>query len=182
MTDILQTIEEIITKQHDFKINAEGGAYYLEESNEPTYPKTLIKQKGKMLIYSFDVTNSNDDVFPIFNKYKAGVTSLSDYIIFYPKDDVLYTFICEQKTSTASAKVQVEAGWLLAEYIVKTAGRMLNFKEFKVEYRALVFSLSKTSQFSTSIREEPYIVLQNSQLKNKLLKAGEICFLDNLCF
>ncbi len=182
MNDILQTIEEIITKQRDFKINAEGGSYYLKETNEPTYPQTTIKQKGKMLIYSFDVNNSNDDVFPLFNKNKAGVTSLSDYIIFYPKNDVLYTFICEQKTGTASAKVQVEASWLLAEYIVKTACRMMNFKEISIEYRALVFSLSKTSQFSTSLRKEPYIILQNSHLKNKLLRAGEVCFLDNLCF
>ena len=45
MTDILQTIEEIITKQPDFKINAVGGAYYLEENKEPDYPKTLLKQK-----------------------------------------------------------------------------------------------------------------------------------------
>lgn len=182
MKDILQTIEEIITKQRDFKINAVGGAYYLEESNEPTYPKTILKQRGKMLVYSFDVADSNEIIFPIFNASQPKLTSLADYIIFYPKNDVLYTFICEQKTSTSSAKAQVEAGWLLAEYIVKTVSRMMNFKEFKVEYRSLIFSLSKTSQFSTSVHEEPYVILGNSHLKNKLLKAGVDCFLDNLCF
>ena len=135
-----------------------------------------------MLVYSFDIDKSNEIVLPLFNKYKAGVTSLSDYIIFYPKNGVLYTFICEQKTGTASAKKQVEAGWLLAEYIVKTARRLLNFKEIQVEYRSLIFSMSKTSQFSTNPAREPYVELGNSRLKNKLLRAGDDCYLDNLCF
>ncbi len=182
MDNILQTIEEIITKQPDFRINAVGGAYHLEESNAANYPKTLVKQKGKMLIYSFDIDKSNEIVFPLFNKYKAGLTSLSDYIIFYPKNDILYTFICEQKTGAASAKTQVEAGWLLAEYIVRTVSRMLNFKDIPIEYRALIFSLSKTSQFATNPAKEPYVILSNSHLKKKLLRAGDICFLDNLCF
>ena len=182
MTDILQTIEEIISKQHDFKVNAVGGAYLLEEKKESNYPQTLVKQHGKMLIYSFDVENSNDIIFPIFNATYPKLTSISDYIIFYPKNGVLYTFICEQKSSSASAKLQVEAGWLLADYIVKTVRRMLNFKEIKVEYRALIFSLSKTSQFASNPAKEPYIILSNSHLKNKLLRAGDICFLDNLCF
>jgi len=38
--------------------------------------------------------------------------------------------------------VQVEAGYVLAKYIVEMARKQLKFKRFKVKYRALVFSLS----------------------------------------
>jgi hypothetical protein len=107
---------------------------------------------------------------------------LCDYIVFYPKNETLYTFICEQKTSQSSAKHQVEAGWLLADYILKTASRMMRFKALNIEYRALVFSKSPTAIFSTSIKQEPYVLLENSLLKNKLLRAGDVCYLDNLCF
>ena len=182
MTDILQTIEEIISNKYDFKIPAIGGTYFLEETKIMGYPKTILKQKGKMLIYSFDREDSNDTVFSIFNSSKEGLTKLCDYIVFYPKNETLYTFICEQKTSQSSAKHQVEAGWLLADYILKTASRMMRFKALNIEYRALVFSKSPTAIFSTSIKQEPYVLLENSLLKNKLLRAGDVCYLDNLCF
>lgn len=73
MTDILQTIEEIISNKYDFKISAIGGTYCLEETKTIDYPKTILKQK-------------------------------------------------------------------------------------------------------------PYVILGNSFLKNKLLRAGDVCYLDNLCF
>jgi hypothetical protein len=182
MTHFLQKIDEIISRKHDFRIQTAGGAYFLEEPKEINYPKTVIKQKGKMLMLKLDVEDSNKIIFPFFNGEMGGLTQICDYIIFYPKGETLFTFLCEQKTSASSAKHQVEAGRILAEFIVKMAQRMLNFKHFDIEYRALVFSLSKTSQFASRIREEDYAILGGSQLKNKLLKAGETCYLDNLCF
>jgi hypothetical protein len=182
MTDILQKIDEIISRKHDFRVQAVGGAYFLEEPKELNYPKTIIKQRGKMLMLKLDVEDSNKIIFPFFNSEMSGLTQICDYIIFYPKAEKLFTFLCEQKTSASSAKHQVEAGQILATFITKMAQRMMHFKDFEVEYRALVFSLSPTSQFASSIRTEDYAILGGSQLKNKLLKAGETCYLDNLCF
>jgi hypothetical protein len=182
MTEILQKIDEIISRKHDFRVQAVGGAYFLEEPKEENYPKTLIKQKGKILMLKLDVEDSNKIIFPFFNSEMSGLTQICDYIIFYPKEDKLFIFLCEQKTSKAEATDQVEAGWILAEFIVRMAQRMLNFKQFNVEYRALVFSLSKKSKFSSSTRTDNYVFLEDSQLKKQVLKAGETCYLDNLCF
>jgi hypothetical protein len=182
MTEILQKIDEIISRKHDFRVQAAGGAYFLEEPKVVDYPQTLIKQRGKMLMLKLDVENSNQLIFPLFNDTMEGLTQICDYIIFYPKDNKLFVFLCEQKTGKPSAKHQVEAARILAEFIVKMVQRMLHFKHFEVEYRALIFSLSQSSQFASSVQQEPYVVLKPSQLKNKLLRAGETCYLDNLCF
>lgn len=180
MEDYLQTIDEIIKRE--FKVDAKGGAYFLEETTLPNYPKTLVKQKGKMLIYSFDVEDSNDSVFPIFNSRVEGLTSICDYIIFYPKEKILYTFLCDLKSTATSAKKQVESGWVLAKYILNMTQKKLRFKSSEMEFRSLVFSTSNRARFNSSIKKEPYVVLEGSFLKNKLLAAGKTCYLDNLCF
>jgi hypothetical protein len=180
MTDILQKIEEIIKRE--FLITAQGGSYFLTEQNEPSFPPTLIKQRGKMLIYSFDTEDSNSAVFPIFNSSVSSLTSIADYIIFYPKNDALFVFICNLKsTNRKGANSQAEAGFLLSEYIVKTTQRMMSFKDFKVEYRSLLFWQGNVSRFQTNSKSVPYDILGNSKLKNLRLEAGQDCILDVLC-
>lgn len=179
MNELLQKIEEIIKRE--FKVNAIGGEYAIEEQNEQNYPKTVLKQKGKMLIYTFDTPNSNAQVFPIFESRIEGVTAICDYIVFYPKGNTLFIFLCEQKTSKTSAKTQVEAAFVFANYIVRTAQRLLKFKEYSIEFRALVFSTNQSAKFSTNLQNEGYVKLAHSGLKNKLLKAGGIYHLDNFC-
>jgi len=177
---ILQTIEEIIKRE--FLITSKGGNYFLSEPTVPNYPRTNIKQKGKMLIYSFDLQDSNTTVFPIFNDRKKNLTKICDYLIFYPKDNTLFTFICDLKTSQSSAKKQVEAGWVLAEYIINMARKELKFIDVNLEFRAFVFSRSNRSKFASSIKKEKWVELADSKLKNKLLKAGSTVFLDNHCY
>lgn len=108
MTELLSTIEEIIKR--DFKVTFRGGSIMLQEKSIPHYPSTQIKKKGAMQVYKFDVENSNEEVFPIFNATQSGITNICDYIIFYPKNDTLYTFLCDLKSNTTSAKSQVESG------------------------------------------------------------------------
>jgi hypothetical protein len=185
MNEILQKIDEIISREHDFRVQAVGGTYFLEEPKEPNYSKTIIKQRGKMLMLKLDVEDSNKIIFPFFDSSMNRLTQICDYIIFYPKEDTLFVFLCEQKTSQSSAKYQVEAGLILAEFIVRMAQRMLKFQTFNVEYRALVFSLSDTSrhqQTSKVKKDNDYAILGDSFLKNKLIRAGGDCYLDNLCF
>ncbi len=180
MTNILQKIDEIIKRK--FKISAEGGAYCLKENNEPKYPVTTIKQKGKILLYSFDMKDSNKAVFPIFNASISGLTSIADYLIFYPKNDTLFVFVCNLKsTNISNANKQAEASWQLSEYIVKTTQRMLNFQDIKVEYRSILFCQNNTSRFTSNSKSMTYDILGNSNLKNIRLEAGEDCYLDNFC-
>ena len=180
MTDILKKIDEIIKR--DFKVSAKGNAYRLEENSAQNYPVTTIKKHGKMLMYSFDTEDSNEAVFPIFNASEPRLTLIADYLVFYPKNDTLFVFVCNLKsTQTGNANKQAEASWQLSEYIVKTAQRMLDFNDFKVEYRSILFCLKNTSRFTSNSKSPPYTILENSKLKNIRLKAGENYYLDDFC-
>ena len=183
--ELLQKIEEIIKR--DFAVNAQQGAYRLIEENQPDYPETVIRQRGKLLLYSFDRPDSNESVFPFFNSRVADLTTICDYIIFYPyrirsNQDIVFVFICDLKSNKTSAKRQVESGYVLARYIIEMARKQLRFKSFMVEYRSLVFSLSPIAKPNSNVKPENYVALSGSNLKNKLLKAGSDCYLDNLCF
>lgn len=180
MIDFIQKLEEILKRE--FLITAQGGAYYLTEENEPNYPSTLIKKRETMLLYSFDVVNSNQAIFPIYNDNVPSLTSIADYLIFYPKTDKLFVFICNLKSKNISnANKQAEASWQLAEYIVNTTKRMLNFKEIQVEYRSLLFCQGNTSRFTTNAKKLVYETLGKSGLKNLRLEAGLDCYLDLYC-
>ncbi|MEM8524526.1 MAG: hypothetical protein AAGG68_07770 [Bacteroidota bacterium] len=180
MNEILTTLEEILRK--DCKINPQGGVYCLHEVNEPNYPITNIKQKGKLLLYSFDTEGSNDTLFWLFNSSLKGLTSICDYILFYPFQDTFFVFLCDLKSSQTSAKVQVETGQVVAQLIIKMLEKHLKFRQkIKIEYRSLVLSTSQRAKFSTNMKQK-YVLLEGSNLENKLLKAGQDIFLDNLCF
>jgi hypothetical protein len=180
MAQILQTIEEIIKR--DFALPAVGGAYILEEKNEPSLPKTTIKQKNKMLLYSFDLEDSNQSVFPIFNASYPNLTAISDHVIFYQKEDKLFVFICNLKSAVkGNASKQAEATYLFTEYIVKTTERVLNFQKINVEYRSIVFWKGKGNRFQTNMNKIEFGVLEKSGLKSITLEIGEDCYLERLC-
>jgi hypothetical protein len=183
MEAFLIKLEEIIERK--FKVDSPGGSCRLEEPKALDYPPTILKKTaGNMLVYNFDVLDSNQSVFPVFNASAASVTAICDYIVFYPKQDKLFVFLCNLKSKQTSAKSQAEAGWLFADYIVQTVRRLLNFMPIRVEYRSLVFSSdAKVPKFMSNVRKDKkYVLLGNSNLPNKLLKAGSDCYLDKLCF
>ncbi|MEO0041749.1 MAG: hypothetical protein RL329_1197 [Bacteroidota bacterium] len=183
METFLIKLEEIVDRK--FKVDSRGGAYRLEEPKVLDYPQTMLKKtEGNMLVYNFDVLDSNQSVFPIFNASAASVTAICDYIVFYPKNGKLFVFLCNLKSKQTSAKSQAEAGWLFTDYMLQTVRRLLNFMPISVEYRSLVFSSdAKVPKLMSNARKEKkYIVLGNSNLLNKLLKAGSDCYLDQLCF
>lgn len=179
-TKILSKLEEIIKVK--FKIATKGGNYQLIEEDITNYPQTLIKQRGKMLLFSFDKKDSNDSVFPIFNAQLPGLTKINDYLIFYPKDDVLYVFICDLKSKSASATKQLNSGKILAEFILNTAIKELDFLPIAVEYRGLVFTKNNNPMLKSSTSPQGYTFLSKSKLKKQILKAGIPCYLDRLCF
>jgi hypothetical protein len=183
--NLLQKLEEIIKQA--FKVAQVGGTLQLEEPEAKGYPVTILKKKGTILAYNFDVKDSNATIFPIFDARVPNLTTIADYIVFYPKNEKLFVFICNLKSKQrGNASKQAEASWLLSEYIVKTAERLLNFpNDMPVEYRSLVFTTdpnTPTTRFETNVKQEAYATLERSGLKSKTLKAGEDCFLDALCF
>ncbi len=181
--NILQTLEKIIKR--DFQVNPIGGKLQLEEPNVQDYKPIILKKKGAILAYNFDVKDSNNAVFPIFESTIPSVTSIADYIVFYPyKDEKLFVFVCNLKSNnTTGVNDQAQGGWLLSEYIVKTVERLLKFPDnLQVEYRSLIFTTNQNTRFSTNIEQNAYAVLGRSGLKSKMLKAGEDCYLDALCF
>lgn len=180
--NILRKLEEIIKR--DFQVHPIGGQLQLEEPEAKGYPTTLLKKKGNVLAYNFDVKNSNTAVFPFFNADVPSLTTIADYIIFYPHGSTLFVFVCNLKSNNHSnASEQAQAGMLFSQYLLKTIERLLKYPyDMQIEYRSLIFTTNQNMRFSTNVRQEAYNVLGRSGLKSKILKAGENCFLDALCF
>ena len=81
------------------------------------------------------------------------------------------------------ATAQAQAGWHFSEYILKVIQRLFNYPtNMNVEYRSLIFTTNSNTRFSTNIRKEEYTILEGCGLKSRVLKAGEDCHLDSLCF
>ena len=183
--NILQKLEEII--KQGFKVAQIGGTLQLEEPEVKGYPVTVLKKNGAILAYNFDVKDSNKSIFPIFDASIPNLTTIADYIVFYPKNETLFVFICNLKSKQrGNASEQANASWLLSKYIVKTVWRILNFPEdMSVEYRSLIFTTDPNtpkSRFGTNVKQDAYATLKGSRLKSKTFQAGDDCFLDALCF
>ncbi len=180
---LLRAIDEII-KTEPFKVAVKDNSYILEELKKEDYPLTVIKVKKKheALAYQFDFERSHVNIFPFFNEKIEGLTKMCDYIIFYPYKGRMYVFMCELKTRQVKGSAgQVQAAKLFAAYIIGMAKRHLkDFKDFDIQYRALIFSTSNTRRFSTNVRNEPYSQYRTG-LKFKHLRAGEVYRLNMYC-
>jgi hypothetical protein len=172
MKELLNAIDEIIVSRFKQKTSI------LEESKIVGYPKITIRKTGKALFYKFDTL----DIFPYFNKAVPFLNSMCDYIIFYPYETTLFVFLCELKTKRIhNSSKQLESAKIFAKFIINTAEKHLNFKKFKIEYRALIFSTSDKRRFSTTVKKNAYLQYQASNLKYKHLKANRSCYLDHHC-
>lgn len=179
MEEILATLQEIFRR--DCQVDVEGGTYILREPKESSYPLTRIRQKGKMLLYSFDLEDSNASIFGLFNPSVQKLTSICDYFTFYPFQGQLYVFICDLKSGKTSAKSQIETGYVLSQHIVQMLRKQLKFKTIAVECRALVLSTKRYTKGTTTVKNN-YIRLEHSGILKQTLKAGEDIYLDNLCY
>jgi hypothetical protein len=74
----------------------------------------------------------------------------------------------------------LEAAQIFSEYLIKTGIRLLKFKHFEVEYRGLVFSNYQRTKFKTNLKNESYIKLEHSGLKQVRLRPGTNCILELL--
>ncbi|MEZ4952336.1 MAG: hypothetical protein R2825_02010 [Saprospiraceae bacterium] len=163
--------------------------HQLKEIKVDKYPPIWLKYHAqrKFLSFVFDVSKSND-LYPCFDVSKPKLSTICDYILFYEKrkkrnqnQATLFVFLCNLKSGRRSgSSEQVKASKLLAEYIVNTAIRLLKYKNFSIEYRAITFSTDKTMKFKTNLRNNRYELLGESKLLAMNLKAGGTYVLDLL--
>lgn len=71
-------------------------------------------------------------------------------------DKKLYVFICELKSKRRAkgSKNQIEAGYILAQFLTNTAIRMLNFRKIETEYRALIFTPKGTRNRTCKVKKK----------------------------
>ncbi len=182
MKKVLDKIGEIIN--NDFG-NFEGNDIKLIETDVDSTTKDIsIKKKGKLFIAKFDKKSQKDkDYFPYFSNIKY-LRKVSDYVLFYINNKKLFVFICELKSKNGkNSGKQVEASYVFSKYLISTVSRMLNYMDFEVEYRALIFSHKGTKKGKTKpSNKNIYDTYPNSKLKWTHLKDGEKYNLDNYCF
>jgi hypothetical protein len=182
--ELLSKIDEIIDHDKPFRLVRKTKGYFLSEPKVKGYPETFVKYSGTAAFYQFDIDNYHNLVFPFLNNQVAGAVEMCDYIVLRPKAETLYVFLCDMKSSKPEdATSQVQAAQLFAEFLVKTAQRLLDFKDYKVQYRGLGFTTKKKHRFKTNVRDrEPYYPLPKTGLPFKILAAGKECNLDYLCY
>lgn len=149
----LQLFQSIIETQ--FQKNQVGNAYELKELNEPTYPITKVKKKGKASLYSFD---TDDNLFPFFDTGKPFINKACDYMIFVEKGNNLYAFLIELKSRNHKAAYkQLFASEKFVKYLdemAKAFGKIINDQlnpHSTLEIRHVIVSL-KSNSFGTNVR------------------------------
>lgn len=172
---IFQKISEII--KSDFKNTFAGGRVELKDS---TSKPVRINKTGSFLCLQPDKKIKDwKNNFPFFET-SAGICSVSDHLMFYPKTDSLFVFIVELKSSNpAGAIKQVRASFELGKYICGTAKRLLNNPTVDIQYRGLIFS-HKTFKGTTKPKNLNYAQDNNSELKYRHLQSGNSFDLDSL--
>ena len=178
--DILKQISNVINS--DFGEFCGGNVKLIETAPESTTKDIQIKKIGPLYQAKFDKKRQKEaDIFPYFNREK-GVRKVSDYILFYKSKDKLFVFICELKSkNTKGSGKQIEASYVLAQFLINTVRRMLNFKDINIEYRALLFSHKGTIKGTCKQKKIDYSIYPSSNLKWIHLKDGEVYSLDLLC-
>ncbi|NJO92378.1 MAG: hypothetical protein HC831_27960 [Chloroflexia bacterium] len=94
----------------------------------------------------------------------------------------MYVFICELKSKRVKGSgKQIEAGYVLSQFLVNTVLRMMNFKNLDIEYRAMIFSQKGSLKGKCKPNKNIYDIYQASNLKWVHLKDGEAYDLDMFC-
>lgn len=178
--DFLQQISTTISREYGQFSKA---TVFLTETDPGSTTKdTRIKKTGPLFLAKFDKKRQNDvDIFPYFSNEK-GVRKISDYLLFYKSNKKFYVFICELKSQRAKGSLkQVEASYVLSQFLVNTVSRMMGFKDIDIEYRALVFSRKGLSKGTCKPKKGNYEIYPSSNLKWVHLKDGGSYHLDMFC-
>ena len=173
---IFQKISEII--KTDFKNTFAGGKIVLQDS---TSKDVKLNKTCKFLCLQPDKKIREwKNNFPLFETSISELCSVSDHIIIYPKENSLFIFIVELKSTNPTGAIkQVRASFELGKYICGTAKRMLNYSVVDIQYRGLIFS-SKTFKGTTKPQKHLYHQDKNSGLKYRHLQSGNSYSLDTL--
>lgn len=186
--ELIDQLEKIIHKKFCLAVTNPG--FFVLEDDDVTKPKKLpptfvqYHSEKKFLPCKFDIKDSNNELFQAFEVSVKGVSSMCDYILLFEKREkkkiTLFVFLCELKATKGSENKQLEAARIFAEFLVKTANRLLKFKPFNIEYRGLVFSNYQRTKFKTNLKNESYIKLEHSGLLQMRLRPGTNCILELL--
>lgn len=173
-----KNISDII--KSDFKNSFTGGDIILKDS---TSKPVKINKTGTFLCIQPDKKIKEwKNNFPFFETSIKYSCSVSDHIIFYPKNNTLFVFIIELKTNNPTdAFKQVLANFELSKYISGTNSRLLSYPEMDVQFRGIIFSSKAFTRGTTKPKKNFYYEHKSSKFKFQHLKSGETYDLDILC-
>lgn len=175
--NLLAEISDLI--KADFKNSFIGGQINLQDS---TSKPVRINKTGTLLCIQPDKKIKDwKNNFPFFETSITTACGVSDHLIFYPKDNVLYVFIVELKSTNPTGAIkQVRASFELSKYICGTAKRLRNYPATNIEYRGLIFSSKTPFKGTTKPKNLTYIIDEISTLKFRHLQSGNNYDLDIL--
>lgn len=163
----------------DFKNSFLGGQITLQDSTSK--PVNLSKTGTFICIQPDKKIRDWKNNFPFFETSVNTLCSVSDHLIFYPKDDKLFVFIVELKSSNPTGAIsQIRASWELSKYICGTVSRLLNYPKTQIEYRGLIFSTKTPFKGNTKSKNLEYLEDPISKLKFRHLQSGNNYDLDIL--
>lgn len=182
--DLFIKITEIINKSF---LLEQHGKIILQDKKSKTGNKIELSKSGKSLCVQWD--KEKKDLLPFFSNSQhkngsnsvEGLLKMSDNAIFYTTSDKLFVFIIELKSANKTgAFKQVLAGYEFNKYICQTAQRLLNYGDFNIEFRGIVFS----EKVGTKMGIKPENFYQKHDKTGLLythLQSGYSYNLDLLC-
>ena len=142
----LEIIDEILNnKFKDFSRKL------IEENTDTKQKRFKMERKifSKNINYSlYRYDPSNTEIFPYFTD-KKGLKKICDYIMFIEDNKFLHVLLIELKKGKDSAKMQLEASKVFAEYIIKTIKRLkydFDIENENIHYKLVVIKESKSKK------------------------------------
>ena len=182
--DLFLKITEIIDKSFHVE---QHGKILLKDNKSSKGKPTELSKSGKSLCVQWD--KEKKDLLPFFSNSQhkngsqsvEGLLTMSDNTIFYIKKDTLFVFTIELKSVIkAGAFKQVLAGYEFNKYICQTARRLINYKDFDIQFRGLIFSEKASAKIGTN-PQDIYQKHDKTGLLYTHLQSGHSYNLDFLC-
>lgn len=185
---LLNKIEDIL--KNDFIKHRFQKKFSLKEIKSNTCEEIFISCNESILVCKFGEKEDEANV-QWFKQttIKGSPHAICDYVIFYELKAILHIFICELKSKNeiGKGKNQIDAGFLLARYIVDTAKRCLDIEEAQitqqektkteVKFRGFLFS-NRPMYKETNLKKEGI----NKPYKLHELPCGETYDLNSFLY
>ena len=170
MDKLFEALDRIISKKHKISMSSGNVIEIREKSSSAKCTSVQLKTRGKVCSFSLDIEGAQNFSF-LSTEEGAKWNKSTDGIVVTCKDDIIYIFIIELKSTKPETK-QIPYGKIHFEFILNLIEEAFKIpKPPKIEYRGLIFGTKKLVKKGLTSRRARYTFIENDS--NIIIIAAE---------